>query len=65
MLKSLSVKSLTYSELAGLSGIDGGHLLYHLNKLVSAGLVNKAEGMYHISDRGRGIMELIKKLFSA
>ena len=65
MLKSLSVKSLTYSELAGLSGLDGGHLLYHLNKLVSAGLVNKADGMYNISDRGMGIMDLIKKLFSA
>lgn len=65
MLKSLSVKSLTYSELAGLSGIEGGHLLYHLNKLVSSGLVNKADGMYAISGRGMGIMELIKKLYSA
>ena len=65
MLKSLSVKSLTYSEIAGLSGIEGGHLLYHLNKLVSSGLVNKADGMYAISDRGMGIMELIKKLYSA
>ena len=65
MLKSLSVKSMTYSELSGISGLDGGHLLYHLNKLVSSGLVNKADGMYAISDRGMGIMELIKKLFSA
>jgi hypothetical protein len=64
MLKSLSVKNLTYSELVGLSGLEGGHLLYHLNKLVSSGLVNKADGMYAISDRGMGIMELIKKLYS-
>ena len=54
MLKSLSVKSMTYSELSGISGLDGGHLLYHLNKLVSSGLVNKADGMYHIIRQGHG-----------
>jgi DNA-binding transcriptional ArsR family regulator len=65
MLKSLSVKSMTYTELSGITGLDGGHLLYHLNKLVASGLVDKADGKYAISDKGMGIMELIKKLYSA
>jgi DNA-binding transcriptional ArsR family regulator len=65
ILKSLSVKSMTYTEISGITGLDGGHLLYHLNKLVSAGLVDKADGKYAISDKGMGIMELIKKLYSA
>lgn len=65
MLKSLSVKSMTYTELSGITGLDGGHLLYHLNKLVASGLVNKADGKYIISDKGMGTMDLIKKLYSA
>lgn len=65
MLKSLSSGSMSYKDLTEVTGYEGGHLLYHLNKLITAGLVikNESSGRYTISGKGMGVMELIKKLY--
>lgn len=66
MLKALSTSSMTFTMLGELTGSKGGHLIYHLGKLVEAGLVIKNdEGKrYSITDRGLGVMNLIKQLYT-
>ena len=64
MLKSLAVMSLAFKELKALTGLEGGHLLYHINKLVSSGLVAKSkDDRYTITEKGIAIMNLIKKMY--
>jgi len=66
MLKALSTGSMTFKELGQLTGSKGGHLLYHLGKLMDAGLVIKSDAgkRYAITDRGMGVMELVKRLYA-
>ena len=66
MPKALSTGSMTFKELSKLTDSKGGHLIYHLNKLIDSGLVIKtaAEKRYSVTDKGMGIMELIKKLYA-
>ncbi len=65
MLKALSTGSMAFKELGELTDSKGGHLLYHLNKLIDSGLVIKTDaGRYSLTDKGMGVMELIKKLYS-
>ncbi len=65
MLKSLSVGSMSYKELTEATGYEGGHLIYHLNKLTDAGLAVKSEssGRYAITEKGIGVMDLVKSLY--
>ena len=66
MLKSLSTGSMTFKELSLLTNSKGGHLLYHLNKLIDSRLVVKDDSSkrYSITDKGMGVMDLIKKLYT-
>jgi DNA-binding transcriptional ArsR family regulator len=65
MLKSLSVGSMSYKELTEATGYEGGHLIYHLNKLADADLAAKSEssGRYAITEKGIGVMDLVKSLY--
>ena len=40
--------------------------MYHLNRLIGAGLVRKADGgeRYAITDRSLGVMDLVRKLYA-
>jgi hypothetical protein len=65
MLKSLAAGSLSYSELVKLTGYDGGHLLYHLNRLIDSGLAAKGtDGHYAITKKGMSVMEIVRKMFA-
>ncbi len=47
-------------------GLECGHLNYHLVKLSQAGLIAKAEdGRYVLTDKGSGVMSLVKRLYEA
>jgi DNA-binding HxlR family transcriptional regulator len=64
MLKNLTSGGMSFRELGDVTGYQGGHLIYHLNKLVSAGLVSKEDsGLYAITDKGIGVMEVIRKMY--
>lgn len=65
MMKSLSLGSMSYKELTEATGYEGGHLIYHLNKLTDSGLVTKSEagGRYSITEKGIGVMDLVKALY--
>jgi len=66
MLRALSTGSMTFKELGTLTGSKGGHLLYHITKLIDAGLVIKTDAgkRYSITDRGLGVMDLVKQLYA-
>lgn len=66
MLKALATGSMIFSSLGELTGSKGGHLFSHLGKLIDAGLVIKDEAgkRYSITDRGLGVMNLIKTLYA-
>jgi DNA-binding transcriptional ArsR family regulator len=65
MLRALSTGSMTFKDLGELTGSKGGHLLYHIGKLVDAGLVVKTDAgkRYSITDRGLGVMDLVRKMY--
>jgi DNA-binding HxlR family transcriptional regulator len=64
MLKNLTSGGMSFKDLGDVTGYEGGHLIYHLNKLVSAGLVSKKEeGRYLITDKGMAVMEVIRKMY--
>ncbi len=64
MLKNLTSRGMSFKELGEVTGYEGGHLVYHLNKLVSAGLVSKEDsGLYQITEKGMGVMEVIRKMY--
>jgi len=65
MLKGLSGGSMSYTELSALTGYKGGHLLFHVTRLVEAGLVVKTEpaGLYSLTEKGMAMMTLVKNLY--
>jgi predicted transcriptional regulator len=66
MIKALSRGSMSYTELSLLTGYKGGHLLFHVTRLIEAGLVGKDEpqGKYLITEKGIGLIDLIRKIYS-
>lgn len=66
MLKSLTSGDRSYKELGEITGFTGGHLLYHLNKLTDASLVQKEgeTGLYRITEKGTGVMEIVRKMYA-
>lgn len=66
MLRRLADGNLSFKELAEVSGFEGGHLNYHLVKLSQAGLIAKAsDGRYALTDKGCGVMALVRRLYEA
>ena len=64
MLKNLTTGGMPFKELGDVTGYEGGHLIYHLNKLAASGLVAKGpDGLYQITDKGLGVMEVIRKMY--
>ena len=66
MLKSLTSGNRSYKDLGEITGFTGGHLLYHLNKLTDASLVQKDSetGLYRITEKGTGVMEIVRKMYA-
>jgi len=66
MIKALSRGGMSYTDLSTLTGYKGGHLLFHVTRLIEAGLIAKDEssGQYLISEKGMGLMNLIRKIYS-
>ncbi len=66
MIKALAGGYMSYKELSALSGYRGGHLLFHVTRLIEAGLVvkNGNSGQYSLTLKGIGLMDLIRKLYA-
>lgn len=70
MLKALSGETKTFSALSALTGLRGGNLLFHLQKLLESGMIlqRHERGDYMITEKGfralRGVSELYLDLVS-
>ena len=70
MLKALSAETKTFSALSTLTGLRGGNLLFHLQKLLESEMIlqRHERGDYMITEKGfkalRGISELYSDLCS-
>jgi len=64
MLKALCAETKTFSALSALTGLRGGNLLFHLQKLLESGMIlqRHERGDYMITEKGfkalRGVSEL-------
>ncbi|MBS7659147.1 MAG: winged helix-turn-helix domain-containing protein [Candidatus Bathyarchaeia archaeon] len=65
ILKSLLIKERTFSELMQITGLQGGNLLFHLQKLLSAGVIiqRHERGDYMITEKGYKILKSIAELY--
>jgi DNA-binding transcriptional ArsR family regulator len=66
MLKALSGESKTFSELSKLTGLRGGNLLFHLQKLLETGMVlqRNERGDYIITRKGYSTLQGLSKIYS-
>lgn len=68
MLKALCAETKTFSALSALTGLRGGNLLFHLQKLLESGMIlqRHERGDYMITEKGfrslRGVSELYSDL---
>jgi DNA-binding HxlR family transcriptional regulator len=67
ILKLLLAQSRTFSEISGITGMKGGNLLFHLQKLVESGMVSQRyeRGDYLLTDKGLNVLEALSDLYEA
>ena len=66
MLKALSGESKTFSELSKLTGLRGGNLLFHLQKLLDTGMIRQRSerGDYIITRKGFSTLQGLSRIYS-
>lgn len=67
ILRAVYTETRTFSSLSELTGLRGGNLLFHLQKLTDSGLIMQRHerGDYMITVRGFRIMEGISRIYDA
>jgi DNA-binding transcriptional ArsR family regulator len=65
ILKLLLSQSRTFSEISAITGMKGGNLLFHLQKLVESGMVSQRfeRGDYLLTDKGLNALEALCDLY--
>jgi len=66
MLKALSAETKTFSALSRLTGLRGGNLLFHLQKLQDGGMIlqRHERGDYMITEKGFRALMGVSELYS-
>jgi len=66
MLKMLSGENKTFSELSKLTGLRGGNLLFHLQKLLETGMIlqRSERGDYIITRKGYSTLQGLSRIYS-
>jgi DNA-binding transcriptional ArsR family regulator len=66
MLKALSIETRTFSSLSAFTGLRGGNLLFHLQKLQESGMIlqRHERGDYMITEKGFGVLMAISELYA-
>ena len=67
ILKAVSGQSMSFSALSKLTGLRGGNLLFHLQKLTDSGMIlqQHERGDYMITSKGFKVMEGIGDIYSS
>ena len=65
ILKKLSVETRSFSELSKITGLRGGNLLFHLQKLLDTGMIlqRTERGDYLLTNKGYRILRGIADLY--
>lgn len=65
ILKAVSAETKTFSDFSALTGLRGGNLLFHLQKLLDSGLIlqRHERGDYMITDKGYKILKGISDIY--
>ncbi|MBP2029645.1 putative transcriptional regulator [Methanohalophilus levihalophilus] len=65
ILKAVSCQSMSFSSLSQLTGLRGGNLLFHLQKLTDSGMIiqKHERGDYIITGKGFRVMEGINDIY--
>ncbi|PWB54564.1 MAG: ArsR family transcriptional regulator [Candidatus Methanoperedenaceae archaeon] len=66
ILKAIAIETKTFSVLSELTGLRGGNLLFHLQKLLDSGMIlqRHERGDYMITDKGFKIMKSVSDMYS-
>ncbi|HHV23773.1 MAG TPA: winged helix-turn-helix transcriptional regulator [Methanosarcina sp.] len=66
MLKALSGESKTFSDFSRLTGLRGGNLLFHLQKLLETGMIlqRNERGDYIITRKGYSTLQGLSRIYS-
>lgn len=66
ILKAIAIESKTFSALSELTGLRGGNLLFHLQKLLDSGMIlqRHERGDYMITDKGFKILKSLSDMYS-
>jgi len=66
MLKALSGESKTFSELSKLTGLRGGNLLFHIQKLLDTRMIlqRSERGDYIITRKGYSTLQGLSRIYS-
>ncbi|MEZ5336198.1 MAG: winged helix-turn-helix domain-containing protein [Methanolobus sp.] len=67
ILKAISGETKSFSALSKLTGLRGGNLLFHLQKLIEKGMIiqRHERGDYMITGKGFRVMEGVNSIYSA
>lgn len=65
ILKAVSVETKTFSEFSELTGLRGGNLLFHLQKLLESGMIlqRHERGDYMITDKGYKVLKGVSDIY--
>jgi DNA-binding transcriptional ArsR family regulator len=66
IVKAVAIETKSFSELSKLTGLRGGNLLFHLQKLVDGGMIfqRHERGDYLITDKGFKVLKSISNVYS-
>ncbi|CAG0992596.1 MAG: winged helix-turn-helix domain-containing protein [Candidatus Methanoperedens sp.] len=66
ILKAIAIETKTFSALSELTGLRGGNLLFHLQKLLDSGMIlqRHERGDYMITDKGFKVLRSIGDMYS-
>ncbi len=66
ILKAIAVETKTFSALSELTGLRGGNLLFHIQKLLDSGMIlqRHERGDYMITDKGFKILKSVSDMYS-
>ncbi|MCZ7398954.1 MAG: winged helix-turn-helix domain-containing protein, partial [Candidatus Methanoperedens sp.] len=64
ILKAVSIEAKTFSAFSELTGLRGGNLLFHLQKLLDTGLIlqRHERGDYMITEKGYKVLKGISDI---
>jgi DNA-binding transcriptional ArsR family regulator len=65
ILKAVSAETKTFSDFSALTGLRGGNLLFHLQKLLDSGMIlqRHERGDYMITDKGYKTLKGISNIY--